>query len=339
MYCSNCGREIADSAKHCMYCGHRVVPLSDNTGRGETMYTDDEYTAPIGYEDPRNAGARSASGGLSPASKAVIVLAIILLAMVMFAAGSFLMGGSKKTGSTANGTAENGNGDSSGGAEVAEATTQAAATTTQAAATTTQAAATTTQAAATNNYYILPDSSSRYLTKKDISDLDTTTLKRARNEIYARRHRRFDDADLQRYFNSQAWYSGTIEPGDFEEDSLNDYEKKNAEYIKKYEKGGVLEESADPNVTGTVMEDAYILPQSSERKLEESDLYGLNADDLKKARNEIYARYGRMFNDTSLQNYFNEQSWYNGTIEPDAFKESWLNEYEKYNVDFIKQHE
>ena len=58
----------------------------------------------------------------------------------------------------------------------------------------------------------------------------------ARNEIYARHHRKFDSADLQIYFDKKSWYSGTIEPSDFDEkNELSQIEKKNIDLIKKYE--------------------------------------------------------------------------------------------------------
>ena len=58
----------------------------------------------------------------------------------------------------------------------------------------------------------------------------------AMNEIYARHHRKFDSADLQIYFDKKSWYSGTIEPSDFDEkNELSQIEKKNIDLIKKYE--------------------------------------------------------------------------------------------------------
>jgi len=48
------------------------------------------------------------------------------------------------------------------------------------------------------------------------------------------------------------------------------------------------------------------------------------------------ARHGRKFKDQGLQQYFNSQAWYEGTIEPDAFNESQLNIYEKANLELIQ---
>lgn len=84
--------------------------------------------------------------------------------------------------------------------------------------------------------YIFADSDSRYLTIADLDRLTTEQLRIARNEIYARCGRKFDDKELQKYFNGCSWYSGTIEPDDFcEEDEFNIYEYTNVKFIKQYE--------------------------------------------------------------------------------------------------------
>lgn len=83
----------------------------------------------------------------------------------------------------------------------------------------------------------------------------------------------------------------------------------------------------------------YILPESNTRYLTMADLAGLNADQCRLARNEIYARYGRMFDDAALQAYFNSCAWYHGTIPADQFNDNVLNEYEKANRDLIVQYE
>lgn len=87
-------------------------------------------------------------------------------------------------------------------------------------------------------YYILPDSNSRYLTEDDLNELSEWELKLARNEIYARHGRRFNDPDLQHYFDQQSWYIGSIAPDDFDKNyssEISALEKKNAEFILQYE--------------------------------------------------------------------------------------------------------
>lgn len=83
--------------------------------------------------------------------------------------------------------------------------------------------------------YIIPDSNSRYLTESDIQNLSIRELNYAKNEIYARHGRKFQSHELQNYFNSKSWYIGIIEPSDFQQSVLNDYEKKNAELLSKRE--------------------------------------------------------------------------------------------------------
>ena len=83
----------------------------------------------------------------------------------------------------------------------------------------------------------------------------------------------------------------------------------------------------------------YILPFSDVEYLSEYDLMGLSKDELKIARNEIYARHGRMFNDANLQAYFNSCSWYTPTISPENFSDSMLNEVEIANRDLIVSYE
>lgn len=83
----------------------------------------------------------------------------------------------------------------------------------------------------------------------------------------------------------------------------------------------------------------YILPESNSRYLAKSDLEGLTAAECRLARNEIYARYGRKFDDEELQAYFNACDWYVPTIEPEDFQESFLNNYEIANRDLIVEYE
>lgn len=73
--------------------------------------------------------------------------------------------------------------------------------------------------------------------------------------------------------------------------------------------------------------------------LTESDLVGLTKEECRIARNEIYARHGRMFSDPDLQNYFNSVSWYDGYLTADEFDESVLSQTEKDNLNTIAAYE
>lgn len=79
--------------------------------------------------------------------------------------------------------------------------------------------------------YILPDSEIRYLNEYDITGWSVDEIRLAKNEIYARHGRIFEDEDLDQYFRSKTWYIPSIEPEDFQTDVFNEYEKKNVEYL------------------------------------------------------------------------------------------------------------
>lgn len=93
------------------------------------------------------------------------------------------------------------------------------------------------------------------------------------------------------------------------------------------------------DVDQTTITDGMLLPDSDSRKLTEEDLAGLRLDELRIARNEIYARHGRKFADSKLQEYFDQMDWYFPSVEPEAFDESILNEIERYNLIFIREYE
>lgn len=99
-----------------------------------------------------------------------------------------------------------------------------------------------------------------------------------------------------------------------------------------------LDEDSD-SYSDSSEENEYVLPDSAKRKLKKSDLRGLSIEELRIARNEIYARHGRMFDDKNLQKYFDSQSWYEGTVPASEFPEDVLSSVEKKNVAFIRQFE
>lgn len=86
----------------------------------------------------------------------------------------------------------------------------------------------------------------------------------------------------------------------------------------------------------------FIFPDSDRRKITKSDLEKLTQWELRIARNEIYARKGRIFETPELRDYFNGKSWYEGTIEPDEFtnrERELLSEIEFQNAVFIDKYE
>lgn len=80
----------------------------------------------------------------------------------------------------------------------------------------------------------------------------------------------------------------------------------------------------------------WFFPDSSERLLTDADIEGMSSAELQIARNEIYARHGRRFNNPTLQTWFDSCSWYNGTIAPSQFDEGVFNDTELANIAFLK---
>ena len=106
--------------------------------------------------------------------------------------------------------------------------------------------------------YILPLSSSAYLSESDLDGMSADEVQMAINEIYARHHRKFVIQSIQDYFNAKSWYSGTVEAADFDVSVMNVYEGANINLM--VERLNKLT-SSDQNIT--------ILPSASK------DAYGM----------------------------------------------------------------
>lgn len=107
--------------------------------------------------------------------------------------------------------------------------------------------------------------------------------------------------------------------------------------LDEFSIGGSSDDSSasdNAEAAEVAMEDSngYILPDSDSRKLTKSDLAGMTAQQLSYAKNEIYARHGRVFKSSELQDYFNEKDWYE---ENDDFKDEDLSKKEAENTEFI----
>ena len=128
----------------------------------------------------------------------------------------------------------------------------------------------------TSDDYILPFSGTRELAASDIEDLSLQEMCYARNEIFARYGRRFNSRELTEYFDTKSWYHGTEDPASFDERSkgiLNDYERKNAQFLLDAERG-----ENHPN--GYVLDrdgyDIYLVRSYAERNPESVQSNGTN---------------------------------------------------------------
>ncbi len=193
------------------------------------------------------------------------------------------------------------------------------------------------------NGFIFPDSSSRYLSRKEIlgvTDSESlswqlTLLGYARNEIYARHGNKFASDAYSSYYGQFRWYQ-KLKKHTVATSELNKYEQANVKLIKQIE--------ADLNSYGPFDSNGFIYPDSNSRYLSRKEL--LNIDDsnteytqlelLGFARNEIYARRGHKFTTTTYSRFYGQYSWYKNKKKRNV---AWddFNKYEKANITLIKE--
>ncbi|MEH1973304.1 MAG: YARHG domain-containing protein [Nostoc sp.] len=77
----------------------------------------------------------------------------------------------------------------------------------------------------------------------------------------------------------------------------------------------------------------------SQRLVNDADLDGKSGFELDIMRNSIFAIHGRRFDNTELQNYFNNQPWYRPTYSPKTFPAKLLTKLEQQNVEYISKYQ
>ena len=93
------------------------------------------------------------------------------------------------------------------------------------------------QVGTSTSEWIFYDSDSRYLSEYELYGFTKDQCRFARNEIYARRGRKFDTKEVREYFESKSWYKGTIDSSKFDSTvKFNPYESANIKLIEDYEK-------------------------------------------------------------------------------------------------------
>ncbi|MCM3568994.1 YARHG domain-containing protein [Neobacillus mesonae] len=80
----------------------------------------------------------------------------------------------------------------------------------------------------------------------------------------------------------------------------------------------------------------YIISDSDNQRLTQRDIEPLTLEQLRLARNEIYARHGYIFKSKDLQDYFSKKPWYS---QDASYNGTDLSEVEKANVELIQQRE
>jgi hypothetical protein len=249
MFCTNCGERIPDESEFCPHCGAKVThPSAEAPDETRVMRPGSQHPVPappqqpyLGGQDPDVTVMRKAMPQQAPAAPAKppsqhrslvvgiligVVCGIAALLALMFALrlGPFDATEAQDEETTAATTAVTDEAGQDDEADDAAATTEPA---------TTEEAD---DAEATDSEdYVLPDSSTRLYSADELEGYTDWELYIARNEIYARHGRRFKNGDLQAYFDSKSWYSGTIDAEDFSDDMLSETERQNVLTIRSVE--------------------------------------------------------------------------------------------------------
>ena len=122
-------------------------------------------------------------------------------------------------------------------------------------------------------------------------------------------------------------YKGDISEGNKNQNNSQNNEDEYQEYV----------EVDENDYSGYENYEEYMIPNSDIYLVNDADTRYLSAEELRIARNEIYARHGYIFKDPALNEYFLQQSWYVPRYTINEWNENWLNETEKANVQFIKK--
>ncbi|HMH45215.1 MAG TPA: YARHG domain-containing protein [Pyrinomonadaceae bacterium] len=138
-------------------------------------------------------------------------------------------------------------------------------------------------------------------------------LRLLRNEIYARHGRIFKTQWIQQYFGGQPWYDPKE---DFKDEEISGSDKTNIETIVAYEN--------------------RLHNSISTKPITRALLQGLFVEDVRKMRDEIYARHGKVFKDPWTQKYFASFDWYKANP---AYNDAQLSSVEKANLVVINSYE
>lgn len=117
-------------------------------------------------------------------------------------------------------------------------------------------------------------------------------------------------------------------------------EKKDDKPFVEIKKEEMIQDEIPPEESDEdVMDESeYILAKSGTEKLIREDLASLTKEQLRLARNEIYARHGMIFGVEDLDQYFATKSWYKATVSfTDFYNTVELSLIEEENVMLIQQ--
>ena len=153
----------------------------------------------------------------------------------------------------------------------------------------------------------------KLISERMLHGLSLHELRLLRNEIYARHGRVFKTLWIEQYFAMQPWYDARE---NFNDEELSGPDKTNVETIVAYEN--------------------KLHDQITTRPINSALLQGLFVEDVRKMRDEIYARHGKVFKDPWTQKYFASFDWYK--VNPN-YTDASLTMIEKGNIAVIAAYE
>ena len=146
-----------------------------------------------------------------------------------------------------------------------------------------------------------------------LKGLSLYELRLLRNEVYARRGKRFHTGWIESYFSDEEWYRPHK---DYREPKLTAIEARNVAVIVEAE---------------TRMHDSLTTKQ-----IDAALFKNLYLEDARKLREEIYAHHGKIFSDPWTDGYFRSFKWYKADTN---FSVKSLSPLEKRNVAVILAYE
>lgn len=302
--CPKCGLVSPDSTKFCPSCGE---PLPENIIE---PINPDYVGAPVNTPYPAN-GTIPPPRPIKAKNNTLLIIVCAAAAVIICGLLLYIFAGEKEKESAEEQNIENVEGAPE---DIAENTAQDANNLDE------------------NQYDWLSD---RLVTAADLQGKTAGDLRLMRNAIFARHGYKFKSDDLTEYFNNFSWYNPLYRDVN---DRLSNIEKKNIDFISKYEGNG-----SSPSKSASVGESKNIgvVNDYSDivcyQRLTPAELEGLSKSQLRIMRNTIYARHGRKFKSADLRNYFNNFSWYHGVY--DEISPNSLSATEKHNIDLIQSYE
>lgn len=301
MFCTKCGKPLAEGAAFCTACG---APAPAWNSAPAPAPRPAPAPAPVPTPVPVSAPKKRLSGGMIGLIVAIVILAVAAVALLVF----LLLGKDKDAGP------------SQSAAPADEATQLPAAYNVSDMDGTYYCAQ---EAGSTLELYSQGDQLSIYKTYYGSVDVSTLIDAPAGPNFTINYGGR-----LIEFYYSASGRSVTVTEGGFSSIFTTDGDR-NWVVDATEDVGDPFQ---DPN--------AYILPTDTQY-ITEADLYPFSEEEVKLIRNEIYARHGYSFTMDKFRNYFNTKNWYfeNPSVNVNTFGTDQMNDYERANVDVIKAYE